>query len=401
MIKRMSIGAAIVVASFLALTISCSEQPQTTQVSQDQFQSVPSPFSPSAGDHVLTRSMEEAGPSSVSLNEAIAEVDPASITCNGLVTFDDIAPATPPGLSYDSIFESGGASFAERFVGQTLSYSGDHDVLSGTPSNPLSLQVGDPDQNINVVSSADCGTDNVMDGLGHLGYPSVSAIGEGSFAVLFDFDQSEFGFVLCGGDGGTATVDFFRRDGSLIDRIVLGGLASQTYAFSRAGGIHDIAGISVYNDDPAGVGFDDLCHDVPAVEAAYALDIKPTSCPNPLNPSSNGVVPVAILGTETGDVMDIDVSTLMLEGVSPLRAGYEDVSTPVVDGEPCECNTHGPDGFMDMTLKFRTQDLVQVLGTTTVGEVLELTLTGNHWDGRPFALTDCMIVRGKRSARPE
>jgi hypothetical protein len=27
---------------------------------------------------------------------------------------------------------------------------------------------------------------------------------EGSFAVLFDFDQSEFGFNQCGGNGGTA-----------------------------------------------------------------------------------------------------------------------------------------------------------------------------------------------------
>jgi hypothetical protein len=40
--------------------------------------------------------------------------------------------------------------FAERFVGQTLGFSGNFDVLSGSPSDPLTLQVGDPNQNINV-----------------------------------------------------------------------------------------------------------------------------------------------------------------------------------------------------------------------------------------------------------
>ena len=48
-----------------------------------------------------------------------------------------------------------------------------------------------------------------------------------SFAALFSTDQSEFGFDLVGGNGGDATVDFFRRDGSLIDRIVLSSLSNQ------------------------------------------------------------------------------------------------------------------------------------------------------------------------------
>jgi hypothetical protein len=396
MLKRTSFGVLIVLASFLALTISCSEQTQTPQLSNDLSQSEPSVFSPTDGDHVVRRAMEdEAGPRAISANGAIGQVDPSTLVCNGLITFDDLPAAPPPGLNYDSIFESNSADFAERFVGQTLSTVGDHDVLSGTPSGPLSLQVGAPNQNINVISSPDCGADNVLDGLGPLGYPNLNAVGEGSFAVLFDFDQSQFGFTLCGGDGGTATVNFFRRDGSLIDQIVLVGLSTQDYGFSRAGGIRDIAGISIHNDDPAGVGFDNLCHDVPGIEGRYALDIKPTSCPNPLNPVSKGVVPVAILGTGTGDVMDIDVSTLTLEGVAPIRSGYEDVSTPVVDGEECECNTYAADGFTDLTLKFKTQELVAALGTFATGDVLALTLTGNLLDGTPFAISDCMIVKGK------
>ncbi|NIN69480.1 MAG: hypothetical protein GTO63_33310, partial [Anaerolineae bacterium] len=58
----------------------------------------------------------------------------------------------------------------------------------------------------------------------------------------------------------------------------------------------------------------------PPSEVIYVdLDIKPGSCPNPLNTRSNAVLPVAILGTDVFDVNDIDPATVMLEGVSPLR----------------------------------------------------------------------------------
>lgn len=83
--------------------------------------------------------------------------------------------------------------------------------------------------------------------------------------MLFDYDQSEFGFELIGGGGGPATVDFFRRDGSLIDSIEIPNLSVDSYGFQRAGGIADIAGISIQNTDPAGIVFDNLCHDTEGV----------------------------------------------------------------------------------------------------------------------------------------
>jgi hypothetical protein len=43
-----------------------------------------------------------------------------------------------------------------------------------------------------------------------------------------------------------------------------------------------------------------------------ALDIKPGSCPNSWNPGSNGVLPVALVGSEEFDVADVDVSTLAI-----------------------------------------------------------------------------------------
>jgi hypothetical protein len=55
------------------------------------------------------------------------------------------------------------------------------------------------------------------------------------------------------------------------------------------------------------------------VPAQPALDIKPGSCPNPLNPRSHGVLPVALLGTEGFDVTDVDVSTLTISRGGSVR----------------------------------------------------------------------------------
>ena len=221
-----------------------------------------------AATHLWSASGARAG-----VVEPVAQVDPATLTCDGTVTFDDVTGGAAPGTNYDAVFESGGADFAERFAGQTLTANGDFDVLSGSPSNPLALQTGAANQNLNVFDNAGS---QVLTGLGPVGFPNSNAIGEGSFAVLFDFDQSEFGFDLVGGNGGTATVDFFGRDGTLIHTIVLTALSDQSYGFQREGGLKDIAGISVQNDDGGGIGFDNLCHDVAGV-----VGQPPTPTPTP------------------------------------------------------------------------------------------------------------------------
>lgn len=174
-----------------------------------------------------------------------------------------------------------GQNFAERFVGQTLSPSGNFDVLSGTPTVPLALQVGSPGQNLNILSSASTLNTNALSGVGPLGFPNFDAVGEGSFAVLFDFDQSEFGFDLLGGNGGSATVNFFRRNGSLADTIVIDGLASTSYGFRRDGGIKDIAGISIDNNDPGGIPVDNLRSDVPGVPGVPGVPTPIPDVPTP------------------------------------------------------------------------------------------------------------------------
>jgi len=135
-----------------------------------------------------------------------------------------------------------------------------------------------------------------------------------------------------------------------------------------------------------------------------AIDFKPGSCPNPLNVKSKGVLPVAIIGLEDFDVFNIDPASIRLEDIPAVRSSYEDVATPVPDGaEICECTIEGPDGYLDLTLKFNVQEIVAALvaelGEVNDGEELELTLTGVLNDGTPIEGKDCILIISK--GKPE
>lgn len=129
------------------------------------------------------------------------------------------------------------------------------------------------------------------------------------------------------------------------------------------------------------------------------LDVKPESCPNPLNVKSKGLVPVAILGTEEFDVTLIDPSSLRLLGeVAPIRWDLEDVATPF-NGVSCDdcldCTELGPDGLDDLTVKFKAQEIIAVLGDVEDGECILLELTGETIDGIPISGTDIGLIINK------
>lgn len=126
-----------------------------------------------------------------------------------------------------------------------------------------------------------------------------------------------------------------------------------------------------------------------------AVDIKPGSCPNPLNVKSNGVLPVAILGTEDVNVIDIDPFSIRLADVNAIRCGFEDVAALFLEASECTCTEDGADGFLDLTLKFKIQDIAAMLGQVTHGDELVLTLTGKLYDGTLIEGADCVVIRGK------
>jgi len=137
------------------------------------------------------------------------------------------------------------------------------------------------------------------------------------------------------------------------------------------------------------------------------IDVKPGSWPNPLNPKSRGVLPTAVLGSETFDVTTIDPATIVLgmEGdedtVSPLRWNIEDVGTPF-EGDPGDGHDLGADGFDDLTLKFKMQDIVTAFDLWDLtGETVALTISGELADGTAFEGTDWLGVLTTGSAKED
>ncbi|UCE02214.1 MAG: T9SS type A sorting domain-containing protein [Candidatus Latescibacterota bacterium] len=380
----------------------------------------------------------------------------------------------------------------------------------------------------------------------------VEVCGQFVDSGIFDITGSGNNYDFVAADGNTIEIRVDRDtdiDGSPIPvgNVTVKGVLGQFNGFSD-----ECVGYQVLPRS-----FDDFLPPTCEVE----LDLKPTSCPNPLNPRSNGVYPAAILGSELLDVTTIDVSTLELAGVAPIRTHVHDASGPwmppnllmnagfespdasggdvygtadwfgfndhfttavvsrsgsqalkifgpffpgggagagqnvgaasegdvfrasawalnwsgdpidpsnfavvkiefldagnavigfaespqitsalpldtwtefsveatapmgtasvqlilvhvqlepitggsvffddaymalMMDKPECACIEAGPDGFDDLTLKFRNQDLVAALGPLSGGDEIPLTITGRYLDGTAFSGTDCVIVR--------
>jgi hypothetical protein len=190
----------------------------------------------------------------------ITQVDYTTLTGSEFVSFAGVTGGTSPGTNYDNVLVIDGVAFGERFAGQTVTPSGNFDILGGTPSAGLTLLAGSAGQNLTVFQAP---PGPVLSGNGPLAWPTLNAIGEGAVSLLFTSDQSEFGFRLAGGNGGTATIAFFRFDGSLIQSLALGSLPlTASYGFTRDGTVADIRGISIWNTDVTGIGLSGFRHNV-------------------------------------------------------------------------------------------------------------------------------------------
>jgi hypothetical protein len=153
------------------------------------------------------------------------------------------------------------------------------------------------------------------------------------------------------------------------------------------------------------------------------LDFLTKKCPNKIKikdidkvaggKKKGGKYKVAILGSETVDVNDIDPMTLSLLGVAPDpdKIKYHDKVTLNAiaaladdddDDDPdadCYCNKKGKDGYVDLNLEFAKQDVLLALANLpgypySQNDVVTLTLTGSYYDGMPFEAVDCVLLTG-------
>jgi hypothetical protein len=116
------------------------------------------------------------------------------------------------------------------------------------------------------------------------------------------------------------------------------------------------------------------CEAIPAT-----IDIKPGEFPNPINLKSNGVIPVALLGSATFNVANVALDSIGLhpmgpcdEAVAPVKFAFEDVNK---------------DGFKDIVFKFKTADITLTSADTVA--CLHGDIGGVHFCGH-----DEVVVRG-------
>jgi hypothetical protein len=173
------------------------------------------------------------------------------------------------------------------------------------------------------------------------------------------------------------------------------GHAFQDFTYSIDSSLKSLTFAFASTDYPEKVGIDSVRITGDLLVVPVEIDIKPNSCPNALNIDPKGILTVAILGTADLDITSIDLASVRLEGVAPIRSSINDVATPVVDPQPCECNSEGEDGYDDLILKFRASEVVDVLPEVQLGGEVKLTLTGSLNDETPIEGKDCIVFVGK------
>ncbi|HEY3567661.1 MAG TPA: hypothetical protein VGP73_06985 [Thermoanaerobaculia bacterium] len=108
-----------------------------------------------------------------------------------------------------------------------------------------------------------------------------------------------------------------------------------------------------------------------------AVDLKPGSFPNTVNPQSRGVLPVAIWSTGAFDASLVDPASVRFgatgKEAAPDHFDLEDLNA---------------DGHLDLILQFRTQETGISCDTTSV------SLTGRTFSGQPIAGSDSLRAVG-------
>ncbi len=179
------------------------------------------------------------------------------------------------------------------------------------------------------------------------------------------------------GEGITANA--FDESDTLLSMLVFPLGQDGRVQFVDFGTLSGIRKVTLVGDDP--VGIDNLSFE--PVEIEIEIDIKPGSDPNSINCNNdNGVIPVAILTTETFDATTVDHTTVTFE-----EAGETHVNKK--SGEPRRHEEDvDDDGDTDLVLHFRMRDTALHCGST------KGTLLGETFDGVAIEGADSVRMVG-------
>jgi hypothetical protein len=111
------------------------------------------------------------------------------------------------------------------------------------------------------------------------------------------------------------------------------------------------------------------------------IDIKPDGDPNSINLCSEGAVPIAILGSDTFDVYDVDTETLRFAEASVKVVGMKDPRSL------CSYENVNDDLFYDLVCQFLTADIAGIDGQSS-----SATVNGELLDGTSIEGTDSVNI---------
>jgi hypothetical protein len=113
---------------------------------------------------------------------------------------------------------------------------------------------------------------------------------------------------------------------------------------------------------------------------AVVIDIKPGSEHNPVNPKSEGVLPVAVFSSPDFDATDIDPSTVYLSGAPVAQ-------NPDEGGWMIQEKDENNDGLMDVRLHFETEGIDPALFVDGYA-----VMTGSTFGGTAFYGSDIVTI---------
>ena len=166
-------------------------------------------------------------------------------------------------------------------------------------------------------------------------------------------------------------------DGTNVPVTVEGDPTARFFGFSSDTTFTEVRFVGVVGD---GWAFDNLAYASPpsVIPIPAAIDIKPGSDPNCFNANGHGVIPVAILGSDSFDVTEIAQDSLSFGGLEVQVRGNK--------GPLCQVDYSDGDEYLDLVCQFEDNS-----DSWSPGEG-EATLTGSFNGGGDFEGTDSICI---------
>jgi hypothetical protein len=178
------------------------------------------------------------------------------------------------------------------------------------------------------------------------------------------------------------TLDLYINDIKVDTYVATGAVGEWVkYDYHWMAGSATTAALKLVSPTLAASGNDYCLDDFSLTEyvAQVTVDIKPMSDPNAVNNDGRGVIPVAILGSETFDVTTINPATVALDGMAVRFKGKSMTAQASIED-------YNMDGYDDLIVHIADTD-----GTFAPGQTVG-TVTGLFWAGGAFSGTDSLKI---------